>query len=264
MAAMAKQPAFTDMFGPIAKSYAKARPTYPTELYDFIYSLPGLGADLCCDVGTGSGQAAYELAQHFNKVIAFDPSLDQLKEARQHPKVEYRHAPAENFPSIENSSVDLVTAATCAHWFADIQAFYREAFRVLKPGGYIVLWTYSPLITCLDPDINMLLADNRRETYNYVPIQGLPAIDQYRSLPFAFPEVAAPGFSCAIDWQLDQLIAFMDTQTQERNYVRAQGKSSTCELKKKLSAVWPGGEGARVRINVPLSMRAGKKPVKKM
>jgi SAM-dependent methyltransferase len=43
-------------------------------------------------------------------------------------------------PPVEDSSVDLITASTAAHWF-DMARFWPRAARVLKPGGTAALWT---------------------------------------------------------------------------------------------------------------------------
>ena len=40
--------------------------------------------------------------------------------------------------------VDLITAATSAHWF-DLPLFYSAAAKVLKPGGSIILWTHGSI-----------------------------------------------------------------------------------------------------------------------
>jgi ubiquinone/menaquinone biosynthesis C-methylase UbiE len=37
--------------------------------------------------------------------------------------------------------VDLVTVASAIHWF-DLDRFYAEVRRVVKPGGAIAAWTY--------------------------------------------------------------------------------------------------------------------------
>jgi len=37
--------------------------------------------------------------------------------------------------------VDLVTVASAIHWF-DLEKFYAEVRRVVKPGGTVAVWTY--------------------------------------------------------------------------------------------------------------------------
>jgi len=43
-------------------------------------------------------------------------------------------------PRVEEGSVDLITAATAAHWF-NMPHFWQRAACVLKPGGSVALWT---------------------------------------------------------------------------------------------------------------------------
>lgn len=43
---------------------------------------------------------------------------------------------------IPDGSVDLITAATAAHWF-DMSGFWPRAAQVLRPGGSVALWTSS-------------------------------------------------------------------------------------------------------------------------
>lgn len=53
-------------------------------------------------------------------------------------------------PSVAVSSVDLITAATSAHWF-DMARFWPQAARVLKPGGSVAIWTAGEAI--MDPSM---------------------------------------------------------------------------------------------------------------
>lgn len=53
----------------------------------------------------------------------------------------HRSGPAEELP-FPDGSVDLLTAASAAHWF-DIERFLKEAARVLKPHGCIALLGYT-------------------------------------------------------------------------------------------------------------------------
>jgi hypothetical protein len=47
---------------------------------------------------------------------------------------------AEELEGIANSSIDLITAATAAHWF-DMSRFWPRAAAVLRPGGTVAIWT---------------------------------------------------------------------------------------------------------------------------
>ncbi|XP_065525806.1 putative methyltransferase DDB_G0268948 [Lathamus discolor] len=101
-------------------------------------------AELVVDVGCGSGQGTRFLAQHFKKVVGTDISEAQIQEAKggpSMPNVSYLVCPAEELP-FEDSSVDLLTSFTAAHWF-DTGKFMREAKRVVRPGGCMAISTYT-------------------------------------------------------------------------------------------------------------------------
>ena len=72
---------FPDHFSKQSRDYARYRPVYPAKLYDYLASLTP-GHDRAWDVGTGNGQAAIGLAQHFRSIIATDLSEQQIAWAR--------------------------------------------------------------------------------------------------------------------------------------------------------------------------------------
>ena len=67
-----------DNFSNHAADYAKFRPTYPQEVFDFLYDLIEEKND-AWDVATGNGQVAVELTKHFKQVLATDLSAQQLE-----------------------------------------------------------------------------------------------------------------------------------------------------------------------------------------
>jgi ubiquinone/menaquinone biosynthesis C-methylase UbiE len=124
------------------ESYAKHRPRYPAHVYDRVLAfaaLPRLG--LAADLGCGSGQVCADLAQRFERVLGIDASAEQLRLAHQAPNVEYKQCTAEA-TGLPAQSVDLITAAAALHW-CEIPAVYREARRILKPGGAFAAWSYT-------------------------------------------------------------------------------------------------------------------------
>ncbi|CAL8341506.1 unnamed protein product [Boreogadus saida] len=95
---------------------------------------------LAVDLGCGTGQLSRLLAPHFQELVGLDISEGQLEEARAglgYPNVTYRLGTAEELP-FTDGSVDLLAAASAAHWFQQ-QRFLTETQRVLKPGGCIAL-----------------------------------------------------------------------------------------------------------------------------
>uniref|UniRef100_A0A8B9L1J5 Putative methyltransferase DDB_G0268948 n=1 Tax=Astyanax mexicanus TaxID=7994 RepID=A0A8B9L1J5_ASTMX len=99
--------------------------------------------ELAVDLGCGTGQNTRLLSPHFQKVVGIDVSESQVEVAKTVPgftNLSYRAGPAEELP-FPDASVDLLTAASAAHWF-DAEPFLKEATRVLKPRGCMALFGY--------------------------------------------------------------------------------------------------------------------------
>ncbi len=143
---------FKDNFSKQSDLYVKYRPHYPGGLFSFLSSLTP-EHKLCWDCGTGNGQAAVYLAEYYDKVIATDPSEEQIKNAISHAKVIYKVEKAEE-PDLDNKSVDLLTVANAMHWF-NFDEFYKTANRVVKKNGIIAAWAYG--LPTVDEDVNKLL-----------------------------------------------------------------------------------------------------------
>ncbi|XP_041026404.1 putative methyltransferase DDB_G0268948 [Juglans microcarpa x Juglans regia] len=138
----------SELFIKQAAEYAEGRPSYPSELFEFIASKTPC-KDLAWDVGTGSGQAARHLAGIFKNVIATDTSPKQLAFGPRLPNIRYQQTPptmsaAELERDIASqSSIDVVTIAQAIHWF-DLPIFYQQVKWVLKkPHGVIAAWCYT-------------------------------------------------------------------------------------------------------------------------
>jgi len=131
---------FKDQFSELAGKYSRYRPGYPEALFEYLASIAP-GKDLAWDCGTGSGQAALVLTEHFRRVIATDASREQIANAFSHPQVEYRVEEAEQV-SIASGSVDLVTVGTAVHWF-EFDRFFTEVRRGGRPGRGACDWVKS-------------------------------------------------------------------------------------------------------------------------
>ena len=103
------------------------------------------------DIGCGSGQSTVALSQHFKEVIGADVSEAQLAQTPQGlpGAVSFRVSSAEDLSFQASGSVDLVTVASAIHWI-DLDQFYPEVERVLRPGGVLAVYGYS--LTVLDSD----------------------------------------------------------------------------------------------------------------
>ena len=242
---------FKDHFSGHAAAYASYRPGYPAELFDFIASLPRRRG-LVWDCGTGNGQAAVGLAEQFEKVIATDPSAQQLGQAAPHPRVEYRVAPAED-SGLPDRSVDLVTVAQAFHWF-DFERFFAEVRRVLAPGGAVALWTYN--LARVSPEVD---EQTDRLAYRIAVASWPPerkwVDEEYRTIPFPFPEVAAPPMRHQESWDLERFLLYVRTWSACQRYQKETGKDPVAEIRAQLEKAWGPPERERT-ITWPIFIRA--------
>ncbi|CAG2004742.1 unnamed protein product [Fusarium graminearum] len=136
-----------------ASNYAEGRLGYSEALIEFVlkqHNSSGGRNGVLLDVGCGPGPATRMLAPHFDVAYGADPGLSMIEKAQQMggiskagAQIEYKVSGAEELDKIdglEHSSIDLITAATAAHWF-DMPKFWNAAAKLLKPGGTVALWT---------------------------------------------------------------------------------------------------------------------------
>lgn len=244
---------FEDHFSGHSEQYAQHRPQYPDEIYAYLASMTP-ACSLAWDCGTGNGQAALGLAQHFDNVYATDVSAEQIAHAYPHQRVEYHAEPAEHV-SLPDSSADLVTVAVALHWFR-FDEFYREVKRVLKPQGVIAVWTYHlPEISGdIDPLVSYyyaeLLKDFWPERIRYLH-------ERYKTIPFPFEEITPPDFVMEINWDLLQFAGFLDSWSATQRYKAQKGQHPLEVIWDKLLTAWGDANQKRL-IRWPLHFRIGR------
>jgi len=241
---------FKDHFSKQAADYAKFRPRYPKELFRWLGSVAPAN-ELAWDCATGSGQAAVELANVFEQVIATDASERQIGNAERHARVEYRVATAEE-SGLEPRTVDLITVAQALHWF-DLARFETEARRVAKAGGIVAAWAYK--LATVSPAVDALVNRYYSDVVgSYWPAERV-LVEKFEDLPFGFDRIETPSFEMRADWKVEQLLGYLGTWSATQRFMAAEQRDPLEEIEGELREAW--GTDMR-RVVWPLTVRVGR------
>jgi SAM-dependent methyltransferase len=245
--------AFADHFSRQSSQYTQFRPRYPAELFAYLASLVERH-DCTWDCGTGNGQAAVDLANHFARVVATDPSVNQIAHAIANKRVEYLVAAAEGCP-LPADSVDLVAVAQAVHWF-DRPRFYDEVRRVARPGGVLAVWSY-PLAT-ITPQVDALIWELYGPIVGaYWPPERSLIMERYATIEFPFEEIPPPAFTMTAEWTLDDLLGYLGTWSSVVRYRQDRDVDPLSLIDKRLSEAWGPPNVART-VHWPLYIRVGR------
>jgi SAM-dependent methyltransferase len=244
---------FADYFSGASTAYATFRPRYPEALFEFL-AREAPAQDEAWDAGTGNGQAAVGLARHFRHVTGTDASASQIESAMSHVNVTYRVGPAER-SSLNDRSMDLVTAAQAVHWF-DQPRFWSEVRRVLRPRGVIAIWTYPTFE--ISPEIDAIV---QRFYSGVVGPYWAPERRQvetrYQSVEFPFAEFAAPSFVIEQSLSLDAVGGYIRTWSATRAFIEHRRVDPVPALVSELARVWGARPQPRL-VRWPVAMRIGR------
>lgn len=146
-------------------------------------------ASVVADVGSGTGILSELLLKNGNRVFGVEPNEDMRRTA------EANLAKYENYRSIggsaesttlENGSVDFITAAQSFHWFNPEQT-RAEFRRILRHDGWVVLiWntrrTSTPFLQAYDEVVSWI-SDNQRVRHEDLSDQALRSfLGDYRAV----------------------------------------------------------------------------------
>ena len=244
--------AFKDHFSRKADDYTRYRPTYPPQLFSWLAGLVTTH-DLAWDCGCGNGQASCDLAMHFNRVIATDPSKSQVDNAMPCDNVRYAVASAED-SGIGDTCIDLVLVAQALHWF-DFDRFYAEVRRVARPGGVLAAVSYGE-VRVEGPPCEVVSRFYHETIARFWPPERHHVDQGYATIPFPFDRISAPSFAMEAIWSFERFLGYLGTWSAIGEYKRLHGVDPLELLAPELTAAWGDPRQERT-ITWPLTVLAG-------
>jgi SAM-dependent methyltransferase len=111
------------------------------------------------DLGCGSGVYSLRFAQLGADVAALDLSDAMIALAREKAQerglsIDFQVADISRPLPFDRDQFDLVFTATALHYIEDLESFFSEAARVMKPGGRLIASVLHPISTSLFAEID--------------------------------------------------------------------------------------------------------------
>lgn len=232
--------------------YARYRPDYPDELYEFIFSHANR-YEIAWDACTGTGQVAKVLSGRFGKVYANDISREQLSRAPKLDNIYYYNQTAEEtgFPS---ACFNLITVAQAIHWL-DFEKFYKEVRRTAADGGLLAVIGYG--MVRIDDKINPLIDEFYEYTFSEFFTENRQYLDRhYETIPFPFEEIESPEFVKNEEWSLGDLEGYLNSWSTVQKFKDEKGINPADELILDVKEHWNSEEIRNVSF--PVFLRLGR------
>lgn len=143
-----------------ADGYPKLQWAHDQGLLESLLSFADLRReDEVLDLGTGTGVVAAALKERISKVTGVDSSWPMIEMARQlHPDLTLDQADIRALPYPEGLYDKAIARMVLHHIINDLPKAIAEMFRVLKPGGEIIICEGIPPLPELLPDYQAIFA----------------------------------------------------------------------------------------------------------
>ena len=132
------------LFNKLGKTYNKTRVADERIISELVRLLDLQRGAIIADIGAGTGNYSFGLANAGYKIRAIEPSATMILHSQQDLDIEWLRGCAENAP-LRTDSVDAIVSILALPHFSDIECSFREMARILK-NGPIVIFTFDQQI----------------------------------------------------------------------------------------------------------------------
>ena len=81
--------------------------------------------------------------------------------------------------------------------------------------------------------------------------------EYYRTIPFPYEDLPAPGFTQEFDWDQEQVLGYLSTWSAAQNYFERMKSDPLDPIRDRIRERW--GNGRTVRVRFPILLRIGRK-----
>ena len=193
------------------------------------------------------------MTKYFKGVIATDLSSAQIEKAPISKNIEYRVCSAE-CSDLDSQSIDLIVVTQALHCF-DVDLFYKEASRVLKPDAILAVISYQ--LPRISTEIDDLIDQFHQNIVgNFWPPQRAHVDSAYRDIPFPLKELPAPEVKMEVDWTLTQFLGYLQSWSAVVYFEKEKRQNPLDLIHSELHKLW-GEQESLGDLSWPLTLRIG-------
>lgn len=195
----------------IAANYARWRPDVHSRIIQHAAERLALPRPLglALDIGCGTGLSTRALGKLATRVIGVDTSHWMIRQTASTDAAAYILARAEALP-VRSECAELITCSQAFHW-CEPTAFLAEATRVLRPGGWLLIYDSFPAVDGVLGDVVRWINSDFSADLPEVPRRPLP--DRATFTHAMLEMIDVEDFMQRIPMTRDQFVCFILTQS---------------------------------------------------
>ena len=203
------------VYNSIGKQYSKTRVPDRRIVNQLIDLLDLPQGSAIADIGAGTGNYSYALANQGFWVKAIEPSVVMQQQAIAHPQLQWFTGHAENLP-LGDRSVDGAISTLAIHHFTNLPKAFQEMHRVVKDGAIVLLtfdirdaskiWLYDYFPFLWESGIQFLTLNEQIDLIHQNTKR------QIESIPFLLPEDLSDLFTAAA-WKRPEMYLNSDVRS---------------------------------------------------